>query len=111
MSQRTLAAIHAARTQEDVLNAVRDYLGGWIPTALARLPLHVRVSEINAPDDVTRIAVDIAHQRLDVRTERDVLDVLEQLHPFFIEAAARLSQLQTHSMHQISMREAARRLF
>lgn len=111
MPQSPLEAVHAARTEQEVVESVRDYVAGWLPVALARLPVHVRVSEINFPDDVTRLAVDIAHQRLDRHNGRGVLDVLDQLHPFFAEAAARLSQLQTHSMHGITTREVARRLF
>jgi hypothetical protein len=97
MSQTPLQSLRAALTEQAVVNEVHAYVAAWIPASLARLPLDERPSEIRGPDDVARLAVEIARQRLDPNTQRNVLDVLEQLHPFFCEATARLSQLQTFS--------------
>jgi hypothetical protein len=95
MPQGSLDLLRTASKEQQVVDAVHAYVAGWIPAALARLPLDVRPSGINDADDVARLAVEIAQRRLDPRTAPAVLDVLEELHPYFSEAAARLTVLQT----------------
>jgi hypothetical protein len=97
MSQSSLDLLRTASKEQQVVDAVHDYVAGWVPAALARLPLEVRPSGINDADDVARLAVEIALCRLDPRTDPAVLDVLDELHPYFSEAAARLTALQTLS--------------
>jgi hypothetical protein len=95
MPQGSLEFLRRASKEQQVVDAVHDYVAGWIPAALARLPLDVRPSEINDADDVARLAVEIALCRLDSHTDPGILDVLDELHPYFSEAAARLTVLQT----------------
>jgi hypothetical protein len=95
MPQGSLELLRTASKEQQVIDAVHAYVAGWVPAALARLPLEVRPSGINDADDVARLAVEIAQCRLDPRTDSSVRDVLDELHPYFTEAAARLTVLQT----------------
>jgi hypothetical protein len=111
MPQSPLKFLTCVKSEEQLVEAVHAYVGAWMPSSLARLPLPVRVSEIRCGEDVSRIAVTIAQLRLDPRIAADVHDVLEQLHPFFSEASTRLSQMQTFGMRRDSTLEAMRKLF
>ena len=111
MPHPPLEFLHSLKSEDELVEAVHAYLGAWLPASLARLPMPVRSSEIRAGEDVSRMAVGIAQMRLDPRVSQDVRDVLEQLHPFFSEAAARVCHIHTFPPRVESRQETMRKLF
>lgn len=97
--------LHGAQTPEDVVHAARDYLAGWAPADLARMPPHLRPHKIVDAEDVNAYAFDLLQQQqfaMDPRSSPE----LHEMANFFSCASIRLSHIGGRGDSRLALRTA-----
>ena len=83
--------LHAARTEEEVVEVARDFLATFGPTELASIPARLRPPRLRDGKDVTDYAYTLVRFRVD--DERSSSALIDRLSAFFSDATVRISQL------------------
>ena len=92
MRTATIQQLHAAATEREVVNVVREYLVGWAPSELAMLPQECRPGRIRDTEDIADIALSLTRARI---SQTDPDPVLTDMEAFFAYACTHLSRLES----------------
>src|SRR5665213_461422 len=77
----------------DVVAITRDYLAGWSPEEIARLPRTVRPGRIRDEVDVIDLHTRLVDEYRATRLSGDELTALQRLTGFLVQAALRINKL------------------
>lgn len=86
-------ALDAARTEKDVLVAVKDYLATWTPAMISRIPETCRPGRITGIEDVGELAFRLSNETLKWEGTAGDRVLVERMSAFFGRAASRLSRI------------------
>jgi hypothetical protein len=89
--------LDGARSEQDVVNIVREYMATWGPEELGRLPAACRPGKIHDAEDISDLAYCLASAHLAFTGDLADRLLLERLMGFFTHAGARLAVLQATS--------------
>jgi hypothetical protein len=91
--------LDAARTEQDLVKIVREYVATWSPEELGRLPAPCRPGKITDGEDVSDFAFCLARAHLSFSGALADRLLMERLMGFFTHASARLAALQASASH------------
>ena len=89
--------LDGARTEQDVVAIVREYMATWGPEELGRLPPACRPGKINDAEDISDLAFCLTSAHLAFSGSLADRLLLERLMGFFTHAGTRLAALQATS--------------
>jgi hypothetical protein len=81
-----------AKTEEQVVAMVRDFLGDWPPDEIASLPSQCRPGRVHDAEDVVDLAYELTRAHIDAAGPQELLNEMEA---FFAQACLRLSVIET----------------
>lgn len=84
-------------SEEEVVELVRVYLGGWRPEELAEIPSCCRPGKIRDAEDVGDCAYELTKARIAANGPQTLLVEMET---FFAQACSRLSELEARHSRQ-----------
>ena len=87
--------LDGAKTEQDLVTIVREYLATLSPSEIARLPEICRPGKISDGEDVSELAFRLTREHLSFPGPLADRLLLERLMGFFSHATARLSVLQS----------------
>ena len=92
----------AARSEDEVVDLVRDYIATWAPHELAQVPLSCRPGKIRDAEDIGDVAFRLTKERIEAAgTPAPLLE----MEAFFAHACARLSALDRGSTRSLGERD------
>ena len=95
MRHVTLEKLLNATSEEEVVELVRVYLGGWRPEELADIPAASRPGKVRDAEDVGDCAYELTRARIAANGPQVLLIEMET---FFAQACSRISALEaSHS--------------
>jgi hypothetical protein len=84
--------ILAARSEDGLVDIMRDFCKLWMPSDLARLPLECQSCEVRIPEDIASLAV--AFRKCDLRsTDPELSHTLQVLSRAFVLASEQLGRI------------------
>jgi len=84
----------AARTEEEVVSAAREFLASFSPFEMARLPQVCRPpAKLNDGDDISAYAFDLVRHECEGVDEEELMSRLAR---FFAHASTRLTHIASH---------------
>lgn len=86
---RWTSLLHGATTEHMVVSLVREYLQTWTPSELEPLPVVVDAMQIQAGQDVSDLAVELARAELKHGSDDHMGETLKEITIVIREAAAR----------------------
>ena len=89
--------LDGARTEQDVVTIVREYVATWSPEELGRLPAACRPGKITDAEDVSDLAFCLTSAHLSFSGPLADRLLLERLMGFFTHAGTRLAALNATS--------------
>lgn len=84
--------LHAARSEEDVVDVVRDFVATFSPQDLADVPTRLWPPKMRDASDVTDYAFVLVRFRVD--DEKSSSSTLDRLSAMFSDATVRISQIE-----------------
>lgn len=95
----------AARTENDVVTIVRDFIATLEPQEVASLPVPCRPGKFFEADDVTAFAFALVQH--DCSNDPEAAALVSRLSSIFSNASNRLAQILAHSGNEENARESA----
>jgi hypothetical protein len=86
-----------AKSALEVVAIVRDYLAGWSPEELARIPEACRPGRIRDEEDVETLHSKLVEEYRGTRASGDELSALQHLTSFLVRASIRIAELRDPS--------------
>jgi len=94
-----LARLDAARSSEDVLSTLGQFVASWSSYDRAQLPESCRVPLAPRRDDLARLALALPSEMERFDVDRTRAQLLKRLELFVARAVARVSQLASQQAH------------
>ena len=86
---RWTSMLHGAATENAVVLIVQQYLRTWTPSELEAMPLLVDAERLASGQDVSNLAVELAHAELKFAGDEKTAEALKEITAVVREAAAR----------------------
>ena len=90
--------LHEARTEEEVVDVMRDFVATFSPRDLAEVPTRLWPPKMRDARDVTDYAFVLVRHRVD--DERSSSGAIDRLSALFSDATVRISQLEFAALAQ-----------
>jgi hypothetical protein len=85
--------IDDAQSPLEVVAITRDYIAGWTPQELARLPAACRPGKLRDDEDVELLHSKLVDEYRDTRASGEELSLLQQLTSLLVRASIRIAEL------------------
>jgi len=92
-SQQWLPRIAAARSEEDLVQIVRNYLEAWTPAEVEKLPPHCRVAPVSTGQDISWAAVTLVQCELRGGMDAQVAEMVRHMASMLVAAQQRLREI------------------
>ena len=93
--QRWRANILKAKTRQEVLQVVRDYVACILPSELLKLPITSQNALVDAPADLAGAAVTLRRDELRLSGDEETAALMNEMSQTFTAASARISQIES----------------
>jgi hypothetical protein len=85
--------IDGARSPLELVSVLRDYIAGWTPAEIARLPESCRPGKVRDAEDIETLHECLVEEFRGSRASGDDLALLQQLTSVMVRACIRLAEL------------------
>jgi hypothetical protein len=82
-----------AKSPLEVVAVARDFMAGWSPQDLARLPDACRPGKLRDAIDIESLHAQLVDAYRDTRASGEALKSLQELTSFFVRASMRIAEL------------------
>jgi len=93
--QRWRANILKAKTRQEVMQVVRDYIACLLPSELLKLPMTSQAALADAPADVAGAAVTLRRDELRFSGDEETAALMHEMTQTFTAASARVAHLES----------------
>jgi hypothetical protein len=93
--QRWRANILRAKTRQEVLQVVRDYVACVLPSEMLKLPVTSQVALTDAPADLAGAAVTLRRDELRFSGDEETSALMNEMSQTFTAASARIAQIES----------------
>jgi len=92
-SKEWLPRIAKARSEEELVRTVREYLDAWEPSEIEKLPPHCRVALVSAGHDISWGAVTLVQCELKGGMDEETAETVRNMADVFVAAQQRLREI------------------
>ena len=86
--------LRSAKSENDVVELVRDYIGDWLPEELAKLPFECRPGKIRDSEDLNVLALKLARASISFDIEPEQVRAIEEMDAFVAQACQRIAEIE-----------------
>lgn len=105
--ERWRSTIQVAKTRQDVMQLVRDYIACVLPSELLKMPSTSQSAVADATIDLAGAAVTLTRDELQFRGDEETAALMHEMSQTFTAASTRLSHLDYSAVEPASQAPAA----